>query len=46
MEVADESLSAALAHTEIVVVGCDGTGTFEPGWQVAELLRRQLLTAP
>lgn len=38
----DDALLAALAHPEIVVVGCDGTGTFEPGWQVAELLRRQL----
>jgi DNA-binding response OmpR family regulator len=41
----DDALSAALAHPKIVVVGCDGTGTFEPGWQVAELLRRQLPAA-
>ena len=41
----DDALLAALAHPEIVVVGCDGTGTFEPGWQVAELLRRQLPAA-
>ena len=41
----DDALLAARAHPEIVVVGCDGTGTFEPGWQVAELLRRQLPAA-
>jgi DNA-binding response OmpR family regulator len=42
---ADDDLPVARAHLEIVVVGCDGPGTFEQGWQVAESLRRQLPAA-
>ena len=30
---------------EIVVVGCDGHGTFEPGWHLAPLLRQALPNA-
>ncbi len=33
-------------HPEIVVVACDGRGSFEPGWQVAETLHREFASTP
>jgi DNA-binding response OmpR family regulator len=42
---ADEVIPSALDQPAILVVGCDGRGTFEIGWRVAEQLRRQLPAA-
>jgi hypothetical protein len=42
---ADDGLEATQANPEIVVVGCDGAGTFQRGWHVAGLLRSQLPAA-
>ena len=28
------------AAPDIIVIGCDGCGNFEPGWQVAQMLRQ------
>lgn len=36
------STACASSAPDIVVVGCDGRGTFEPGWRLAPLLRQAL----
>ena len=27
---------------ELLLIGCDGRGTFEPGWEIGAMLRREL----